>query len=336
MQRYLLLIVLGGMFCLSAPVQADDLIQASRAWVDEAVSAGQSVVEGTDGWLYFVPELRHIAAGPFWGEAAQSASRATRADARDPLPAILDFHQSLQDLGVELILVPVPPKAVVYPQFLPGADALGDERLDPHHQAFYRLLTEHGVKVLDLTDRFRAGDHPDYGALYCREDTHWSGWGCVLAAEALAGLLADRVSNTSPQSFATEWREIGIRGDLQHMIGATEGPAESLWVRAVEGETRSSESPVLVLGDSHSLVFHAGGDMHYSGAGLVDQLAVELKQPIDLIGVRGSGATPARINLFRRAQRDHDFWDTKEVVIWVFAAREFTESDGWRIVPVAP
>ena len=322
---------------LATLVHADErLIALSADWVDEAVAEGRSVIEGEDGWLFFVPELRHIAAGPFWGEAAETASRARRADARDPLPAILDFHQALQDLGVELILMPVPPKAIVYPQFLPDAEALPDARLDPHHQEFYALLAEQGVQVLDLTDRFRTEDHPDYGAHYCREDTHWSGWGCVVAAEELAKLLEDRVSNDSPQSFATEWKEIEIRGDLQHMIGATQGPAESLWVREVDGETRSTDSPVLVLGDSHSLVFHAGGDMHHSGAGLVDQLALELEQPIDLIGVRGSGATPARINLFRRAQRDSDFWANKEVVIWVFSAREFTESDGWRIVPVAP
>ncbi len=332
-----LLIMLGCLLGLSARVDAaEDLITLSRELADEAMAVGRSVVEGDDGWLFFVPELRHIAAGPFWGEAAETASRARRADARDPLPAILDVHQALQDIGVELILVPVPPKAVVYPQFLPGADTLGAERLDPHHREFYRLLAEHGVKVLDLTDIFRAGDHPDYGAFYCQEDTHWSGWGCVVAAEKLAEMLGDRVSNPAPESFATEWRTIEIRGDLHHMMGATEGPAEALWVREVDGETRSADSPVLVLGDSHSLVFHAGGDMHHSGAGLVDQLAAELQQPIDLIGVRGSGATPARINLFRRAQRESDFWEKKEVVIWVFSAREFTESDGWRIVPVAP
>ena len=91
------------------------------------------------------------------------------------------------------------------------------------------------------------------------------------------------------------------------------------------------ESPILLLGDSHTLVFHAGEDMHGAGAGLADQLALELGFPVDVIGVRGSGATPARINLMRR----QDNLAGKKLVIWCFSAREFTEaSGGWRLVPV--
>ena len=68
----------------------------------------------------------------------------------------------------------------------------------------------------------------------------------------------------------------------------------------------------MLLGDSHNLVFHAGDDMLASGAGLPDQLALELGFPVDLVAVRGSGATPARINLFRRAQKDPYVLDRQE------------------------
>jgi alginate O-acetyltransferase complex protein AlgJ len=95
-------------------------------------------------------------------------------------------------------------------------------------------------------------------------------------------------------------------------------------------------SPILVLGDSHVLVFHAGGDMHATGAGFVDLLAYRLRMPLDLIGVRGSGATPARVNLFRRSRSNSDYLAPKKLIIWCFSAREFTESDGWRKLPVAP
>jgi alginate O-acetyltransferase complex protein AlgJ len=91
------------------------------------------------------------------------------------------------------------------------------------------------------------------------------------------------------------------------------------------------ESPVLLLGDSHGLVFHGGGDMHARGAGLADHLAKELGFPVDLVAVRGSGATPARISLMRR----RDNLAGKRVVIWCLSAREFTESvQGWRPLPV--
>jgi alginate O-acetyltransferase complex protein AlgJ len=52
------------------------------------------------------------------------------------------------------------------------------------------------------------------------------------------------------------------------------------------------------------------------------------------MAVRGSGATPARFNLLRRARRSPGFWDQKRLVIWVFSVREFTEADGWRVMPI--
>ena len=92
----------------------------------------------------------------------------------------------------------------------------------------------------------------------------------------------------------------------------------------------------MLLGDSHNLVFHSGEDMHATASGLADQLAFELGIAVELVAVRGSGATPARVNLLRRAQRDPDYWSGKRLVIWCFAARELTESDGWSLVPIAP
>ncbi len=92
-------------------------------------------------------------------------------------------------------------------------------------------------------------------------------------------------------------------------------------------------SPVLLLGDSHTLVFH---DFLAERAGLVDQLAHELGFAPDLIGTRGSGATPVRISLYRRSLKDPGYLAKKKIVVWCFAAREFTEaSEGWAKVPVA-
>ena len=92
-------------------------------------------------------------------------------------------------------------------------------------------------------------------------------------------------------------------------------------------------SPVILLGDSHTLVFHSGQELHGTGAGLADQLAAELGIAVDVIGVRGSGATPARVNLLRRAKAEPAYLAGKKAVIWCFAAREFTESTGWSLVP---
>ncbi len=293
--------------------------------------AQASVVQGEDGWLFLEQELRHLQVGAFWGEYAEAVGRASDPSHRDPMPAILDFHKELEALGVKLLVVPVPPKAVVYADQLP-AD-LREKVTDSYLQQFYQKLREAGVAVLDLTEALQYPPDEDRPT-YCLTDTHWSGVGSVIAATAIAEKISPHVEGGAEVSFVSDWRDIEISGDLRRMLSSNGVQEETLPVRNIAGDTTAQESPVLVLGDSHTLVFHAGGDMHYRGAGVADQLAYTLGKPVDLIGVRGSGATPARINLFRRVRQNQDFWDEKRVVVWVFAAREFTESDGWRIVPV--
>jgi len=71
--------------------------------------------------------------------------------------------------------------------------------------------------------------------------------------------------------------------------------------------------------------------MHAEGAGLPELLSYELGVNVDLVGVRGSGATPARVELVRR----RDNLKGKKMVIWCFTVREYTESQtGWQKLPV--
>ena len=311
-----------------------------------AEQANTITVTGKDGWLFFGPELRHVGVGQFWGEAAATVSKAAKPEDADPLPAILDFKAQLDAAGIELLLVPVPPKAIVYPDKLSDKIALDTNgrppRLDPQHQEFYKLLADKGVAVIDLVPTFRSHDDKE-GAMFCKHDTHWSGLACVLTAKLIAGRIKDRPwLKTVPRiQLVSQERSVEITGDLWKALGDQAIPRENLPLRFVsKGDDKPLEpdraSPIVLLGDSHTLVFHAGDDMLASGAGLADQLAVELGIAVDLIGVRGSGATPARVNLYRRSQGDAAYLAGKKLVIWCFSAREFTESQGWRKVPVKP
>lgn len=315
---------------------------------ERAGEQGAMTVQGLDGWLFFDQELAHIAAGRFWGPDAANVSRSPNPEFADPLPAILDFHDQLQTIGVELILVPVPPKAIIYPDALSEQFSFADvpPRHDSAHQEFYAFLRENGVNVLDLTDVFLQERFHDRGPLYCRQDTHWAGTGCVVAAREIAAVISKMpwYEEAQAQPYASQWQDVQISGDLWRALDDSGLERETVALRQVGRQTSSGlelvepdqASPVILLGDSHNLVFQAGGDMHARGAGLADQLALELGLPVDLIAVRGSGATPARINLFRRAQRNPDYWQDKRLVIWVFTAREFTHADGWRVVPIQP
>lgn len=292
-------------------------------------------IPGDGGWLFLRSELRHVGIGKFWGEAAAAVSRASSPDRADPLPVIVDFSRQLKQLGIELIVAPVPGKAFVYPEKLSGQEG----RFDVFHQEFYRILRQEGVSVLDFTPYFMdaklAGDQPD---LYCRTDSHWSPHACEIAARLIAGKIGSPPwLEPDPNAFAKTRKKRTIVGDLTGGEGSEELPLRL--IAASEGLSTSDRgSPVVLLGDSHCLVFHAGGDLHGTGAGLADQLAFELGLPIDVVGVRGSGATAARVNFIRRVRAQADYLPGKKVVVWVFAARDFSESAGagWAVLPLLP
>ena len=305
-----------------------------------AEAAETAVVEGLDGWLFLSAELRHVGVGRFWGEDAARVSRAGNPAAADPLPAIIDFHQQLAAAGIELIFVPVPPKALIHPEGL-GVSLAG--RADDFHQAFYDQLRQAGVNVLDLAGDFLALRTAGSRA-YCRQDTHWSGQACVTAAKKIAAEIGARPWREAlpKKTFTAETVETEIDGDLRQLLNREPAaPRETLPLRFVRDETGAPPaddrtSPVVLLGDSHNLIFHAGGDMQATGAGLADQLAHELGAAVDVLGVRGSGATPSRINFYRRVQADPQYLLGKKLVIWCLSAREFTEASGWRKVPIRP
>ena len=319
----------------------------------QAHDADAMAVIGQDGFLFLSRELRHLSAGPFWGEHAQEAGQAPRPDQRDPLPVILDHHRQLSEQGIKLILVPVPPKAVVYPDKLSPRLATSITaaqektatipRLDIHHQAFYAILDEHGVQVLDLVPLFLAArqDLDDDRHLYCRQDSHWSGRAMEITARALADMIGPADWFPEPrETFSSASRTIQIRGDLLQALeeqDALQAAREQVSLTVVnDGAAAIADraSPIVMLGDSHLLVFHIGGNMHATGAGLGDLLAARLGFPLDVVGVRGSGVTAARVNVIRQSFRDPEYLPNKRVMVWLFAAREFTEASSWAILPL--
>ena len=213
-------VALGGAACGSG-VPADPATafrEVAGGLAARAEESGATTVPGRGDWLFFAPELRHVSLGAFWGARAAEVSRARRAEAADPLPGILDFAARLDAAGVELLVVPVPPKSVVYADELSPslAAASPPPRLDPYHQAFYARLREAGVDVLDLTEPLLAArDHPE-GPVYCRHDTHWSGVGCVIAGRHIAAAVRARpwYGDLPRTGHEGEWRDATITGDL--------------------------------------------------------------------------------------------------------------------------
>ena len=297
------------------------------------------VVPGKGDWAFLKSELRFLSSGDFWGKNAEKTSQSQKANARDPLAAKVAYQQALSEEGIDLLLLPIPPKAVVYPDKLPGPD-LPVERYDVSLQRFYDLLRQKGVSVLDVTTNLLAARKTSDEPLYCMGDSHYSGYGCKVVAEALAKEIRNRYKLSGKGKFQTNPQVVSISGDLykaaQDLPGNKLPRAEKRTLYSVSGkETNSKDSPILVLGDSHTLVFEVGSDLFATHSGLPSLLAAALGMPVDVIGVRGSGATPARLNAYRRSRSDNSFLKKKRLFVWCFAAREFTEASEWNTaVPV--
>ena len=314
----------------------NELAAKSRA----AQSANAAVIAGVDGWLFLSSDIRFLSVGQFWGADAAKVSRAHKPESADPIPAIVDFHDQLKKRGIDLLLMPVPPKAAIYPEkILPEVDLHG-EAAAPYLERFYDELRKREIDVVDLSPVFLQNRANEHGPVFCKTDTHWSGLGCVLAAQTIKEKIHEKLAAQSQKNYAAEWKETTIKGDLGDLAGANikKPEPEKIAIRTIsDKETGAAinpdgNSPLLVIGDSHTLVFH---DFLAEKSGLLDQIAYETGFAPDLIGTRGSGSTSVRISLYRRARKDPGYLGKKKMIVWCFAAREFTESDqGWDKVPV--
>ena len=307
-----------------------------------APAQNAAVVPGKDGWLFLGAELRHLEAGPFWGEHAAKAAQATAPGTQDPEAAIVDLAASLKAQGIELIFAPVPPKAVVMADKLatPGKPGDGGQ----HQQAFYARLREQGVTVVDLTAPFIAARTNDSVKVYCQQDAHWSPAGIQIAATEIAAAAKKSLAaaaSPAPDAFTVESADITITGDLWTLAGAS-GDKETIRIETVKKAgvvpTSDETSPVVLLGDSHTLFLSAGGDMQAAGAGLPEHLARALGMPVEVIGVKGSGAGPSRLAFARKAVTKPGWLAGKKVVVYCLASRELTEATGvaWKKIPVKP
>jgi alginate O-acetyltransferase complex protein AlgJ len=191
---------------------------------------------------------------------------------------------------------------------------------------------------LDLTDDMIAHRNDPEGPMYCRQDTHFSPRVAQFIANRIAAVIGDQywLAAVPKNSYKVKEQQLKLNGDLWAFLGDSALPKEVVTLEVVTDQNNAPvqpwrESPILLMGDSHTLIYSVGEDMQATGAGLPDHLAKVLGFPVDLVGIRGSGATPARVSLLRR----RDKLAGKKLIIWCFTVREFTESvGGWAKIPI--
>lgn len=294
-------------------------------------------VAGREGWLFAAEELREI-----------GKTGTLPATHREALAGIIDYHEQLRKAGIELVVVPVPQKAIIYSEQL-GARATG--RLDTYLQGFYDELRASGVHVVDLVPSLRR-ERDTPGGVFPKTASHLSPWGAEIAAQAIVTSVKDspwtQALEPDPNLIATPM-QITLLGNLAGYAREDEtSPTEpeSLPIRAIGKRTVSGVLPaaragngriILITSEQEGLAYGAPGmpagyDADLRGS-LADQLIYELGTPIDVFAHATSGANTARVRLLRASMTKPALLSATTAVIWAFSASELTRP-GWRKVPL--
>ncbi len=314
---------------LSTSLHAQDFSVAVKSLLEKSPDA--VAVTGADpAWRFLSSELRHM-------QIPNDASAAA-------FEAIVKYRDELQALGVDLLVVPVPAKAAIYPERLVAGASVDSVR---SLAAFYKSLAEKKVDVLDLETAFRdAKKSAPETLLYCATDSHWSPQGAELAARLVAARFKERKDLFEFQLrdlIKLKPSDIEFHGDLLTDPEKSTLPKEKLpltragsaanpngtEVSALDSDTNA---PLLVMGDSHCQVFRAGGAMHATCGGFIDHLGVDLSLPVEEVSTQASGGDGPRVEIARRTVREPEFWAKKKIVVWLFSARELTAGE-WRSIP---
>lgn len=204
------------------------------------------VVVGRDDWLYSNEELLI----PNKLDEVLSGH----------LGKIKTINGELKAAGRDLIIVPVPLKAAIYPEHLKRPL---DTRLGGLYQKFLADLKNSNIKAVSLDSTFNDYKvaHEKDAPLYLSRDTHWSPVGANLAAKTIAKMYPDLVASKSYRSATIETTD--YQGDLTNFVQASDWLAGR--IRAPEQVPLYETVPIVDASSS-------------------DALFGDVEQSIDLVG----------------------------------------------------
>lgn len=287
---------------------------------------GHKALLGKPGWYFYHPGVKYLTQ-PYYRDVASLMP-----DGGDPVEIVRDFARQMRLRGILLVVVPVPGKASIYPDKLSSLVDPG-QPVHAHTRRFINELRDAGIEVIDIHEVFlrnRAEADRLNQPLYMRTDTHWTGHGVILAAQAIAERVKRELwyrEMEPPPADRYERVQVTIerRGDIPKMtkIPLQERLFSPELVDAFQVLDKQSRelyqddprSPVLLLGDSFSRVFQTDAPQ---SAGVIANLAYELQMPVASIVNDGGASTLVRQQLARNMKI---LWG-KRLVIWEFVERD--------------
>lgn len=308
-----------------------------RPWMQAARffalrDAGEKVLTGRDGWLFFQPGVN----------ALTQRRRPDESSAADALAAVTHFRDALAARGIRLVVVPVPNKESIYPDRLTSRanppDAVLSNVAGSDTHAFLAGCESAGIECLDLFAWF--SEVREEGVpLYLAQDSHWSPAGIGIAADAIVTRLAGLgIMKSGNAIFEPHASPVARHGDMVQMLRSpvitqrlAPETVPTVQIRRRDTGTPYADDPasdVLILGDSFLRIYETDEP---GSAGLIAHLALRLGRPLASIVNDGGASTLVRQELARRPK----LLDGKKVVVWEFTERDLRlGTEGWQIIPL--
>jgi len=183
--------------------------QASLLWRGLRTSASDTVIAGTDGWLYYADDggmEDYVETTPFTDPQLAEWQRTLEAN-----------RAWLHARGIPYLFVVAPDKQMVYPEHMPSS--LHRLRQDYHADQLIAYLHAHStMEVLDL--RPAIVDAKDGELLYHLYDTHWNDRGGLVGYTAIVRRLQQWLPDVRPLARADFDEVPGVpSGDKTTMLG---------------------------------------------------------------------------------------------------------------------
>ena len=294
-----------------------------------------SDIAGKDGWYFSDDELMRL-------------SRST--STTSAVSAIADYAQQLRSQNIDLILVPVPPKALVYPDKIARGvkvpmKSKRPARLDSVFKEAMDALEAKRVKVVDLLPEFIAHREDKGGPVFPRTSATWSPYGVQLASKSIAGAVKESRAGGrgSVTGLSAEPVTLTFTGNLTG--GSSKVRAEALPAvrvgRISEGKVRSlafgsSGSSLMLMGGGDVLAWReANNPQGSSGAfcSLAEQIAVELQMIPDVLANSSDGRNSPRLRILRERTNGHSTLGGTRAVVWIVPMLDLAVSN-WQRVPL--
>jgi hypothetical protein len=207
-----------------------------------------SAIVGKQGWMYFVGGNGNAT---FW-----HVDEAEKKKIDLVVNDIGNFNQELLSRKIRLVIVIVPDKSSIYPQFLPDEIQLGEH--NSYTDMFVQSLKDRDVNVIDLRVPLMEASKEEQ--VFYKTDSHWNIYGDYAAYKAVIEELSVYEPGLAPVPFS-DLRLISngyLARDIPVLLRTNNIVEESFLLQPKKNKTIKEE--VIPLGTDRTMTFTRSAD----------------------------------------------------------------------------